>query len=198
MAVLVFPLALTIAFFPSEILLLWTGDTILAQQAAPILVFLIAGTAINGVMFLPYALQLAHGWTSLALAVSSAMCIAMVPAVYYMATHYGPTGAAAVWLMLNVMNLLITFPLTHRRLLPDDAWEWISKDVGLPLFVASVVTASAHQALTLPTTRPAAIITLGLVFTVVFVFTAASASRVRPWLFRLFHRIPPTARHNQI
>ena len=34
--VLVFPLALTIALFAPEILHLWTGDTVLAQRAAPI------------------------------------------------------------------------------------------------------------------------------------------------------------------
>jgi O-antigen/teichoic acid export membrane protein len=65
--VLVVPLALTIGFFAPAILQLWTGDALLAQRAAPIVVFLISGSAINGVMFMPCALQIAYGWTTVTL-----------------------------------------------------------------------------------------------------------------------------------
>lgn len=197
MSVLVFPLALTIGFFASDVLRLWTGNALLAQQAAPILVFLIAGTAINGAMFLPYALQIAHGWTKLALAVSVGMCLAMVPAVYFMGTHYGAAGAAAVWTALNVLNLLIAFPLTHRRLRHNDAWEWIGKDVALPLMAAAAVTLSARCLLVLPSTKSAAVTVLALILAATMVVAAASASRVRHWVVDLYSGIPARRGHGQ-
>lgn len=196
MAVLVLPLALVLAFFAPEVLRLWTGDAMLAQQTGPILVFLVAGTAINGVMFLPYALQIAHGWTSLALGVSVAMCVAMVPAVYYMGSRYGASGAATVWLALNVLNLLVAAPLTHRRLLRTEARDWMLRDVGGPLLAAVAVVGTGWYLLTIPASPATAVVTLALLGLAAFLAAAAGAARVRPWVFGSHRRIA-AARSNQ-
>ena len=66
LSVFVLPAAITIAVFSKEILTLWLGDTIAAQNSHQILTLLIIGTAFNALMTLPYTLQLAHGWTKLA------------------------------------------------------------------------------------------------------------------------------------
>jgi len=67
LAVTVLPAAAVIAVFAPELLRLWTQDAAISSSAAPLLVVLICGTALNGLMNLPYAMQLAHGWTALAL-----------------------------------------------------------------------------------------------------------------------------------
>jgi O-antigen/teichoic acid export membrane protein len=63
MAILVIPAASILALFPGEILLLWTQNQDIVLAASPIVTALTIGTALNGLMHLPYALQLAHGWT---------------------------------------------------------------------------------------------------------------------------------------
>jgi len=66
MSVVILPAAIVVALFSSEILLLWTGDPITVANTHLVVSILIVGTALNGLMNLPYALQLAYGWTTLA------------------------------------------------------------------------------------------------------------------------------------
>src|SRR5260370_42406087 len=44
----------------------WTGNENIADNTAHIAALLIIGTAFHSMLWVPYALQLAHGWTSLA------------------------------------------------------------------------------------------------------------------------------------
>jgi predicted permease len=121
----------------------------------------------------------------------------MVPAVYFMATRFGAVGAAAVWLALNVLNLLLAAPLTHRRLLRNDFWEWVVKDVVVPALVAPAAAWGAHELVTIPESRLAAIVTLVAIFLAVFTFAAASATRFRPSLLGVVHRVPETEYRNR-
>ena len=67
MSVLVLPVAIIIALFSYEIIFLWTQNPITAEKTYLLVSILICGTALNGLMHLPYALQLAFGWTRLSL-----------------------------------------------------------------------------------------------------------------------------------
>jgi O-antigen/teichoic acid export membrane protein len=130
MVVLVVPVAALLALFSSDVLLLWTRNAEIARNAGPIASVLLVGTAINGLMNLPYALQLAHAWTSLGLHINIFLTMTLVPAIWYMATHYGPVGAAAVWVALNAIYMFIGVPLTHRRLLKREMTRWFAEDVA--------------------------------------------------------------------
>ena len=65
MSVLILPVAIVIALFSYEIILLWTQNPTIARELISLVSILICGTALNGLMNLPYALQLAFGWTRL-------------------------------------------------------------------------------------------------------------------------------------
>src|SRR5487761_803537 len=65
LAVMVAAISVVLMVFSRDVLYLWTGDTATAAKVAVPLSILVAGTALNGLMNLPYALQLAHGWTRL-------------------------------------------------------------------------------------------------------------------------------------
>jgi O-antigen/teichoic acid export membrane protein len=180
MTVLVVPLAGVLAAFSQPILQLWTGNAVVAEHAAPLALFLIAGSALNGLMHLPYSLQLSYGWTSIGVATTVAMCIVFLPAVYLMATQYGAVGAALVWLMLNAVYVLVGVPLTHRRLLRGEALRWFGEDVGVPAAVALAVILLSRQFL-VPTTstRIGTALDIGFVLAVAVLCAAASAPRIR-------------------
>src|SRR3972149_1777430 len=57
MALLILPVAMTLVFFSYEILLVWTGNSLTAQNTSPIVSILIIGTALNGLMVLPYVVH---------------------------------------------------------------------------------------------------------------------------------------------
>jgi len=132
MAVLILPLAAVLAFFSTDILQLWTRNSDVARHAGPIATLLVAGSAVNGLMNLPYALQLAYGWTSLGLSITISLTIIVIPALLFVATHYGAMGAAFVFFGLQVINMLVGLPLTHRRLLRREMTTWLLRDVGPP------------------------------------------------------------------
>ena len=117
MSVLILPVAIFIALFSYEIVFLWTQDPTTAERTHLIVSILICGTALNGLMHLPYALQLAFGWTRLSLLKTLIAVILLVPLIIYMTMHFGATGAAIAWLILNIGMFIFEIQIMHRRLL---------------------------------------------------------------------------------
>jgi O-antigen/teichoic acid export membrane protein len=144
LAAVLVPVAVVVVLFPTEILWLWTRNARLAHEAAPILALLVAGTTINGLLNLPYALQLAYGWTGLGFRVNVVAVCIIVPAVWYGGSRFGGVGAAAAWLALNIGYLTVGIPLMHRRVLRDQMWRWYGADL-LPPFAAALAVGGAWR-----------------------------------------------------
>jgi O-antigen/teichoic acid export membrane protein len=136
MAVLVVPVAAVLALFPFEILLLWTRNLAVASNAAPIARVLAIATALNGLMILPYTLQLAYGWTSIGLRMNLFLLLTLVPATWILATRYGAMGGAFAYLAFMCIYMVVAVPLTHRRLLRGGAGQWCA---GLGMSSAAVL-----------------------------------------------------------
>ncbi len=178
MAVLILPTASFIALFSREILLLWTGNPEVMRNAAPIVSILVIGTALNGLMNLPYALQLANGWTKIGVTINTVFIIALVPAIVFLTTHYGPVGAASAWIILNAVYMAIGVPLTHRRLLIGEVHRWFTKDIGIPL-AGSILVAGIARCIFPDVESPSRLMP-GLLLLLVFVLTVAGAAVCTP------------------
>jgi O-antigen/teichoic acid export membrane protein len=139
MSVMVLPIAFVGILFSSELLLLWTRDPRVVDQARGAAMLLLGGTALNGLVSVPYALQIAHGWTRLALTMATIQVFLLTPVAYVLALRYGLSGGASVWLLLNAMYVVISVPLMHRRLLPGGLTSWARDDIGKPLLAAAVI-----------------------------------------------------------
>jgi O-antigen/teichoic acid export membrane protein len=178
MAVMILPAAIVIALFSREIMLLWTGSPEIANNTAPIVSILVAGTALNGLMNLPYALQLSHGWTRIGIAINSVFIVILVPAIVSMTMYFGAVGAASVWLGLNASYMIIGVPLTHRRLLKGEAVRWFTKDVGIPL-AGSIVIAGVARLIFPAFELPSRLIPVSLLL-LVFALTTGGAAMCTP------------------
>jgi O-antigen/teichoic acid export membrane protein len=189
MAVIILPMAAVIALFSFDILQLWMGSTVTAQNAAPIVSVLVVGTALNGLMNLPYALQLAYGWTSLGLRINIFLIATMVPAIFFMASRYGPVGAAAVWVVLNSVYMLIGVPLTHHRLLKGEAGRWFVEDTLLPLLGVMLVTGIGRQLPTGPLPSFVTVLSLTLIMLCALAAAAIVAPQVRAWAVSQLSRL---------
>jgi hypothetical protein len=95
-------------------------------------------------MHIPYGVQLARGWTSLAFWQNLIAVILIVPLTYYFALHYGLTGAALPWFLLNVGYVLISAPLMYRIILTAAKWSWYRSSVIYPLAQATSLIAIFH------------------------------------------------------
>ena len=144
MAVAILPVTLILAFFSKEILELWTRNPDVVAKSSLLISLLVIGNALNGLMNLPYALQLAHGWTKLAFYQNVIAVIVLAPAIYFSTLRWGAVGAAGVWIVLNSAYLLIGVQVMHRRLLVTEKSGWYANDVGKILLAVLVVAGIAR------------------------------------------------------
>ncbi len=183
MSVIIIPLALMVSFFSKEILYLWTNNIVVAENAYKVLSILIIGTALNGLMNIPYALQLAHGWTKLTFHMNLVAVVILGPLIIIMTKYYGAVGAAIVWVLLNGGYIVIGINLMHRRLLPSEKWKWYLNDVVLPVLGAFIVIWPASIVIGDGMSKLESIITLGCVLAASYLSAALMSSSIRRYLF---------------
>jgi O-antigen/teichoic acid export membrane protein len=187
MAVLLAPIAVVGALFPREVLLAWTGDAAVVENASLVLSLLVVGMLLHGLVQSPYYLQVAHGWWHLILRTNLLLLLAVIPLNILMAQAYGGPGAALVWVLLNVCYLL-TLPLAHRRFLKGEQGRWLFEDVFLPLAGAICAGAAARWLMPPRLSRVEALAYLCAAGALVAAAAASLAPRVRAPLFALLRR----------
>jgi O-antigen/teichoic acid export membrane protein len=131
-----FPLAMVLFVASDSIVFLWTGNADIAAVVAPVIGILAVGTALHGVMFFPYALQIAHGNVRLPLTINITMMVVLVPLTVFLSLRYGAIGGALAWLALHALYVLLGTWLTHRQLLKGVGVRWLLQDVGVPLGIS--------------------------------------------------------------
>jgi O-antigen/teichoic acid export membrane protein len=142
--VLTAPAALLLCFFGKGIIYLWSGDSNLAERTAPILMLLAAGTYLHSLLYVPYQLQLAHGWTSLTLKANVVASCFLVPLLFWVAPRYGALGVASLWVLLYTGHMLISIQVMHTRLIPKEKTRWYWNDIAVPTAASLAVMLVAH------------------------------------------------------
>lgn len=165
--------------FAYDVLFLWTGDADLASKVAPTMQLLILGSALNGLVNIPYALQLAHGWTRLAIGLNVISLLLGIPLCFWAIQEYGMLGAAFPWFIGNLISIAIGIPIMHGHLLQGHMLRWCMKDNFPPLLVGAVC------ALTISTLSPnlernfIGFIYLGSICFLVLIACAVASSSIR-------------------
>lgn len=124
--------------FAEQILHLWTQDAELAHRTATLVSLLALGNLLNGLMWIPYQAQLAHGWTGLATRINLIAVMIIVPAILWAAPRYGAEGAAWIWVCLNAGYVLIGVHFMYRKILQTEKWGWYWSDLIQPLGAAVI------------------------------------------------------------
>jgi O-antigen/teichoic acid export membrane protein len=141
-SVLVGGVAAILVMFADRVLMLWTGDATLTRAVVPVLQVLTLGTLLNSLMWMPYHLQLAHGWTRLMIKINAVAVAVLVPAILWAVPVYGAIGAAWVWVVLNAGYIIFTIYFMHRQILVTERWRWYLLDVAQPVGVMFLVAAA--------------------------------------------------------
>lgn len=181
-AVLILPVAIVIALLSYEIILLWTQSPTTAEKTYLLVSILTCGTALNGLMHPPYALQLAFGWTRLSLLKTLIAVILLVPLIIYMTIHYGATGAAIAWLVLNLGMFICEIPIMHRKLLHTEKWQWYWQDVGLPLVACTLVAGLGRIFISRPMSQYMMLLYLIIISVLTLGIAAIITPTTRSWL----------------
>jgi O-antigen/teichoic acid export membrane protein len=182
LSVVMLPPAIVLALFAPEIMTLWLGDARAAAEAQLLVRLLVAGNALGGLMYLPYALQLAYGWTRLALVTTLGAAVLLVPAVVVGTLRYGAVAAAAAWVVVNAGYLLTAIPAMHRRLLRGEHVRWYLEDVSAPLLAALAVVTVARAIAPEEPSAVAGPLFVGAVYAVATLAAGAATPAVRLWM----------------
>ena len=185
MGVILWPAVLVISLFSQEILTLLLGNPEAASLEAPVMAILVIGAAVFGLNNLPYALQLAFGWTRLAvIGYSLTICI-MIPTMILMTKYFGSLGAAISWTLPLLAQLVIIVPIMHRRIFPKIMWRWYAVDIMIPLGCATIVVGLAKVIWPISISPTATISLLGVVSIGAVLLSGLAAPEVRQWGTRL-------------
>lgn len=176
--------AIVLIVFGDRVLLLWTADPALSQHVAPLLSVLALGTLFNGLMWIPYQTQLAHGWTTLTIKVNIVAVAVLVPGILWAVPKYGTAGAAWMWVTLNAGYLVFGIYFMHRRLLPKEKWRWYRQDVATPIIAATATATLCRWAIPAEMSKIAGLALLMIVSACVLIAAALTAPMVRHQIAR--------------
>ena len=191
-SVLILPTAIVLSLFSHEILSLWTRNQTIAENTSLILSLLVIAGTLNGLIYLPYALQLANGWTSLTFYANAISVVIMVPIIILLTLHFGAVGAAVALIIFNSGYVLFAIPIMHRYLLPGEKWRWFREDVGLPLLVALGLTGVGRWLVQGQMSMPVAVVVLLSIYITALATTALAAPLVRSQILGIAHRFRVT------
>lgn len=131
-AVLYLPIVAALGWYAQDLVWAWTGQRETAAAIAPIIAVLCIGSAINGLMFFPYSLQLAHGLSRIPLTINTVLLALTAPAVILLVRAHGAMGGAIAWAGLQAIYLFVGTFVTHRRIAIGSGCAWLLKDVAVP------------------------------------------------------------------
>jgi O-antigen/teichoic acid export membrane protein len=133
--------ALIIIFYTKNLCELWGLDVEVANKIEPIIILLVLGNLINSLSHTPYQIQLAHGWTNLALRLSIGLTVIILPALFIILPKYGIEGAGWLWICLTTTYIIISAQFMYNYILKNEKWHWYWNDIILPLGVSLLVIA---------------------------------------------------------
>lgn len=187
-AVIVLPAACVIAVFSREVLFVWTGSREIAAAVWPVAAILAIGTAMNGMVHVPYSLQLAHGWTKPTILVNLTALATFAPAMVFATRRYGIIGPAVLFAIMNGVSLCVGVLVTRWRLFPATSRGSFLRDIGPPLFAAAAVASVARLLMPGDLARVPAALTLLVTGLAALSAAAAAAPVTRQWFRTLSGR----------
>lgn len=138
------PLAALLMFNAHDVLLVWTQNAELAASARTALAILAAAMMFNSLMGVPFSLLLAAGLTRVPLAMNAAGALLLTPLTYVLVLRHGITGAAAGWLLFNVLYFLIVPFVMFRHVLQGEYRTWLTRDT-FPFVVSALACFGAAR-----------------------------------------------------
>jgi O-antigen/teichoic acid export membrane protein len=184
LSAVVFPAMAIVCLYSSEVLNAWTGNRDVVENSHGILSLLIVGAALAALNRVPFALQLAHGWTGLAFRVNLLAIVAGLPLMIIAAERDGPAAVAWIVILVNAACTIGNLSLMHRALLSGDRVRWYVEDVGYSLAAALVIAGAGRWLFPATLSRPLTLAALLAVTLATLLASLLTAAPIREWMLR--------------
>jgi hypothetical protein len=140
--------------------------------------------------WVPYSMQLAHGWTKLSFYINFTAIFIFVPVLVLGIYWYGAIGGVLSWVFLNFTYFVIYIWLMHRRILKGEMFRWYWQDVGIIIFAVLPIVFLGKLYLPVTLSRIETIAAIGTVSFFAFIAAFLSSFYIRK---RFFQYILPKA-----
>lgn len=144
-AALLISIAGVMAFQAEPLLLVWTGNALLAAQMAPVLGLYALGNAIYALQGVAFLMQFARGVTRWQVVGSTVFAFFWVPVLLVCVVYFGAFGAGVIWLVGNLLFVLGWTTWVHGRIAPELKWRWLGNDVLMVALAALIPAMIAGQ-----------------------------------------------------
>lgn len=112
-SVLVLLCCAVVLFKPLVLGILFAPDV--AAGVSSVVGILVVGTSLQSLLIVPFALQLATKWTTLAFRLNVVAIPLMLLGLPLLVERWGSSGAAWMWLLYNIYSVLLTFFFVCKR-----------------------------------------------------------------------------------
>ncbi|MDO9053987.1 MAG: oligosaccharide flippase family protein [Gallionella sp.] len=181
------PAALVLAIFSEQVLWAWTGDSIIASKAAPVLTLYALGNGLLALAAFPYYLQFAKGDLKLHLIGNALFVLIFIPLLIWAANNFGMVGAGYAWIIANLLPFIAWLPVVHRRFVKGLHAKWLLADV-LPIAILPTTMAlGLRQWVEWPESRLMMGLELVMIGIVLCVAAASASSWARGFFARKWH-----------
>jgi O-antigen/teichoic acid export membrane protein len=179
LSVIVIPAVLVMAFFPGQVLWIWTGNAEIVQRCAPLLRLYALGNGIAAFGAFPYYLQFAKGNLKLHVIGTVIFAAFLIPAVVLATKEYGVIGAGYAWLAANLIYFLFWLPVVHGNFAQGLHVRWVSQDVGLIVLWSAIAATLIFWSVDLPKMRSQAAFGICVISAILLIVSVASSSQMR-------------------
>ncbi|MGO9566179.1 MAG: oligosaccharide flippase family protein [Desulfomonilaceae bacterium] len=178
---LLVPTSVILVLFSRDILLLWTRDVAIADNAHLILSYLVVGALFSGILWIPGYLQSAFGFFRLLIVTLIALNILYVPLLVCLVHIDKADGAALSYAVANFCFFLYV-PLMHRHFLKEEFVTWLLRDITMPAVVAVLCGLAVKALLPESTDGVGKLVVVTVAYGAVAFSAVCTLSRIRPVL----------------
>lgn len=166
------PLALFIAVFSYNIILIWTGSIAIANNSNVAASFLIAGQLMQTLTLIPYYIALAYGYLKLNLYIGVTSVLIIFPFLIFLISRYGINGGGYSWVIINILTMPPYMYLLHKKFLPGEFKRWCIIGVGRPLLISLPIILLGRYIFTLIEVSCMSYSQIAYFITAIYIFTA--------------------------
>jgi O-antigen/teichoic acid export membrane protein len=180
--------AIFVSFFSFELLSLWTKNQLITQNTYTLVSLLSIGNLINALMWIPYQLQIANGWTRLNIHLNIFSLLFMIPLFYIFTIKYGAISAPILWCILNIFYIVIGMHFMFKKIMINEKKAWYIDDILTPLLPSILIAFLIKNIVPISNVLIYKLIYLSIVFCVIFLVSLLNANKLKYFAFEVFKK----------
>jgi O-antigen/teichoic acid export membrane protein len=184
------PIGIILILFSKDILWIWTDDMYIVEEISLVVSLLVAGTLLNGMIHIPYSLQISAGWSSLSAKSNIVLFFILTPSLIVGINIFGMIAAPLLWLVSNFFYVIVVISIMHKKLLVTEKWYWYKYDILYILLVSIVLGIISRYLIQFDqdTNKVLLLAEIFVSYIVLLVAAVLSASKYRKIFLNIFNR----------